>query len=260
MKDVLYIIFSSYEDFFSVSGFGGMFAACLLFLLLGRKKKIGYAMLWPCLLLLGGIFCPLTADIIMKMIGGEVYWRVFWLLPVVLIVAFTGTEIVALVKGRGKKILLTLLCITLIAVNGEFVFTDEYFENRENNYKIPTEVIWVADAINEHAQENEIKKKKIVAPISISTYIRIYDATILQAYGRDMSRKENPTQLYTEIHAEEHDFEHLGEQARAAKCRYVILEQESDDKEAMEAQNFKQIYESTSYTVYFNLKYQKKKH
>ena len=65
------------------------------------------------------------------------------LLPVVPLAAYAGTTLVFGLKGKGKKILLTAVCLALIAVNGTFVFSDTYFEDRENNFKLPTQVIWV---------------------------------------------------------------------------------------------------------------------
>lgn len=160
MRSALDVILTRYGDYFADSGFGLLFVVCLLFLFLWKKdREIHNALFWPAAVLTIVVFCPVSGFIIMKLDEASVYWRVYWLLPVVLLAAFAATKLVYLVKGRGKQILLGLVCIVIVAVNGTFVFSDTYFEKKENNYKLPTEVIWVADAINEHAEENRIKKK-----------------------------------------------------------------------------------------------------
>lgn len=248
------------KEYFSGSGYMLLLGVCLLLLMLREPKgKIRSALLFPTLLLLAVVLCPLTADILMKMIGGEVYWRCFWMLPIVLLGAYVATEAVARSRGRIKRLLTAVMCVALIAFNGTFVFSNAYFSTRENNYKLPTEVIWVADAINRHAAKNGIKKKKIVAPTGIATYIRIYDASILQRYGRSMANSEWKSELYLEVNSDTPDFEHLAERARIAKCRYVVLMAKVDDEEAMKAVKYKKIYESPSYAVYFDRRYRKRK-
>lgn len=102
-------------------------------------------------------------------------------------------------------------------------------------------------------------RKKIVAPAEIAVYIRIYDATIQQRYGRDMVNiPSNQTKLYKEVNSENPNFDILAEGVRKAKSRYVVLSHEADNEAAMEGFNFEKIYESPSYDVYFNLRYRKK--
>lgn len=253
-------VWESGKAYFGGSGIWLLAAAVLAVLLVGmwgkdRKRTLAY----PVLLVLAVCFCPVTAWVLIKMIGALVYWRGFWMLPIVLLVAFGAVEFVTRFRGRGKRILTVGLCIGLIAVNGSFVFTDQWFTRKENNFKLPTEVIWVADAINHHAEEYEIQKKKIAAPSGISTYIRIYDASISQVYGRTMANKENPSELFQEVHAKEHDYDSLIQKVRKKKCRYLVLNKNEKNEKELEARNFHKIYESPSYEVYFNGNFRKEK-
>lgn len=245
--------------------FGGswiwLFLAAVLAVLLVCKKEKDFkkTLAYPSLLVILVCFCPVTAWVLIKMIGALVYWRVFWMLPIVILVSFGAVELVTRFRSRGKQVLVTVICAVLIAVNGSFVFTDQWFTGRENNFKLPTEMIWVADAINDHAREHEIQKKKIAAPTGISTYVRIYDASISQVYGRTMANKANPSELFQEIHADEHDYDSLIQKVRKKKCRYLVLNKNEENEKELEARNFHKVYESPSYEVYFNGNFRKEK-
>ena len=148
-----------------------------------------------------------------------------------------------------------LLCLGVIAGSGSFVFTDEYFGKSENVYKVPAEVKAVADVIEEHSQLHQVKKRT-VSPYGVATYIRIYDASIRQRYGRNMVANSNKqTILYGQINADEPDYELLAEKARKKKCVYVILMRVADDEKTMNGLNYEKIYDGPRFKVYFDLNY-----
>ena len=243
MQDIWNAIVMWYKDYFRSSRFGLLLLLCLIFLLLRKKNKpTRKALFWPTLLLCIVIFCPLTARYIMKLVGQDVYWRVYWLLPIILLAAYAGTELVSALKRRWKQILAAVVCIVLIGMNGSFVFTDRYFGEKDNVYKVPGEVVAVADAIEEHAQLNHIRKKS-VSPMEI---------------GRNMvTGHKAQTQLYCQINADEPDYEVLAEKARKKKCRYVVLRRVAEDEDAMEALNYERIYETENFSVYVDRNYLK---
>ncbi len=259
MREALDVIITRYGDYFAGSGFGLLFFVCLGVLFFWkRERQIRNSLFWPSLVITLAVFCPVTGWLIMKLVGSDVYWRLYWLLPVVPLAAFLGTKLVYLAKGKGKRILIAAVCLVLIGANGTFVFSDTYFEDRENNYKLPTEVIWVADAINQHASENRIKRKKILAPSFVAVYIRIYDASIRQRYGRNLvNNPDAQKEVYQLINSDDPDYERLAERVKKAKNRYAVLKDAADDQSAMESLGFEKIYDSDSFDVYFNLDFQK---
>ena len=60
-----------------------LLAACLYFLVFGRKKERARILSGYIVVFLAVFFCPVTAYIIQKCIGRSVYWRVLWVLPAV---------------------------------------------------------------------------------------------------------------------------------------------------------------------------------
>ena len=116
----------------------------------------------------------------------------------------------------------------------------------------------MADAINEHARENRIKRKKILAPSYVAVYIRIYDASIRQRYGRNLvNHPDRQQEVYELINSDDPDYEKLAARVRKAKSRYVVLKDEADDQQTMETMGFEKIYDSDAFDVYFNLDFQK---
>ena len=77
-----------------------LLAACLYFLVFGRKKERSRILSGYIVVFLAVFFCPVTAYIIQKCIGRSVYWRVLWVLPAVPLIAYAGT---CLVKKAGAS-------------------------------------------------------------------------------------------------------------------------------------------------------------
>ena len=240
-----------YHQYFGTGAMGLAFAIALVWL---WKKRRGFAQ--SAALIFAGLiislicFFPPTARVIMKVIGERVYWRVFWMLPLAAVLALAMTEWVS-ESGKGAA----LLCLVLIAINGSLVFSDSYFSARENNYKLPTAVIRVADSIQTHAKANHVKKRRrrIIGPVSIAETIRLYDAGLKQYYGR--SAEVNPAMqgtLFQQINADEPDYEILAESFRKAKLRYLILTDAQDNREAMGNLKFEVIFDDNGYAVYFD--------
>ena len=107
MREALSVIITRFQDYFAGSGFGLLFFACLLFLFFWKRdRKVRDSLLWPVLIIVLAVFCPVTGWLLMKLVGTDVYWRMYWLLPVVPLAAYAGTTLVFGLKGKGKKIYL----------------------------------------------------------------------------------------------------------------------------------------------------------
>lgn len=238
--------------------FGGGAAAALyllcLYILWRRKREAqgSIALISAAALLFFALF-PLTAWVSMKVSEIGMYWRICWIFPLFALVPYVFT----LEAGEGKKkrerALIAVFLALLIALTGTFVFSRDNFSKRGNNFKMDADVIYVADAVNRHAEEHDVGIKKIVAPDLIATYIRTYDATIRSRYGRDVVRNyKHRSKLYYEINAEEHDYKLLAKRARISRCNYVILTQDSDSGKDMRALGYERAAETGRYVIYYD--------
>ena len=262
MQTLSYIL-SWYRQYFGTSALGLGFAAALMWMWDRRRENSKVRALFSYGVMVSAVcLCPVTAKIIMKMIGSRVYWRVFWMLPLVVVLAYTGTEWVfrrpsdtSALRGKAKKAIAALLCVLLVGINGTLVFSDLYFTGRENRYKIPSPVIRMADTITAHSAQFRIKKKnrKVLAPTEVAEVIRLYDASIVQAYGR--STEFNPALqkvMFQQINAGEPDYELLTQKARRRRYSYLILREEQDNRQVMEGLDYEVIFEDNGYVVYFD--------
>ena len=258
---LIFAVKNAYQAYFGTGGYGVMFVVAVIWLVRGRyyEDKIK-RLLGPAAILAIIAACPLTAKLFMIVAGEDVYWRIFWLFPVYFVLAAAGAQLISGSSSGWKKAAAGAFCVGLIALNGPFVLGDSFFTARENNFKLPTPVIRVADAINAHAQEYHIKNKKTVSPAEIAVYIRIYDPTIRQRYGRySLMHEAESLPLTDEINKNAPDLEKIDKLVKKSKLRYVTLKEQADDREKMEALGYECIYDDTGYAVYFRTACYKKK-
>ncbi|MBO7711814.1 MAG: MBL fold metallo-hydrolase [Lachnospiraceae bacterium] len=258
-----------YQAFFSHGGLGMLFVLALVWLLAGRgRKKRGNddrRLLIPAVIIAIVTVCPLSAWVIIRAIGEDVYWRVFWMLPLAAVIPYALTEITdeigARTGGRTGSLIrraLTVVCFAaLIALNGNLVTGSAFFTERTNDYKLPQRVVDVIDIINEHAALHDIRSKRIIAPEEIAVYARLYDASIRQNYGRGTLKNESiQRDMYRLINEENPDYAVLIKKLRHNHYRYAVIRKAADDRQAMENAKFECLGEITSdmggYVIYFN--------
>ncbi len=201
------------------------------------------------------IFCPFSAWLIMKMIGDLVYWRTLWMFAIPLVCAYAGVQIIWSFSKAALRILAGFLAAALIILCGRTVFSGEYFTLSENYLKIPTEAIYVADAVSADAQKEGIDTPKVVVPEHLATYIRMYDAGISLAYGRNMAKGDvKQTKLYHEINSESPDAKRLTKLARKADCEYLVLPEEQLSAQSLAKYGYVQVAETAGYVIYYDEK------
>lgn len=118
---------------------------------------------------------PLLCDIVAKNITGvDVYWRLYWMIPLYIIISYA---FVLLCNEARKKAGVLLVIVMLLAFSGEFIYSEKYFTEMTNLYKLPTEVVDIG--------ENVPEGSKCMLPDNISYYLRQYTskAKVLNARG-----------------------------------------------------------------------------
>ena len=89
--------------------------------------------------------------------------------------------------------------------------------------------------------------------------IRVYDASIQLMYGRyHMMHPDSQTGLFRQINRDDPNHGLLAALAQKRKCRYVVLNQDSDDRETMEKNGYEVIMDEAGYVVYFDTHFYKK--
>ncbi len=216
-------------------------------------KKERDSLVWSNLLFIALAFCPVSIYLIMKMVGVLVYWRVFWMLTISIVIPYAVTQAVYELSKPMLRLLTVVVASAAIIFSGELILSEEYFTERENSYKLPSEVIEVSDIISEHADEQEIAEPKAAVPEYLSVYIRQYDAGIRLAYGRSMLQMEwSQTDLFKQINSESPTPKKLVNQFRKEQCHYLVLLSSLSLDEELSAYSFVKIGETENYTIFFD--------
>ncbi len=242
------------QNYFADSLFPLLFALSLIWLIARRKEKdVRSSLLYPNLLLLVIIFCPLTAFVILKVIDNVVYYRLFWMLMLPVTIAYAGTELISSFSRNAVRLIAAVLVLAVIVLGGQSLFTDYYWEESQNYFKLPTEVIYVADAIEEDAAAQGIEYPKAAAPGNLSQYIREYDAGIRLAYGRNMVYgMVEPSRLYDEINSESPRIRRLARLTRKNDCSYLVIPAELNADKKLAKYDFTKVAETAGYAIYFD--------
>jgi len=214
-----------------------LFIVSMVYLLYAEKDaKVRAVYLYLVLALVLVFCCPLYVWI-GKKIDAEIYYRVFWSLPIGVLVCYGTVRAVAACQKLLAKIVVCVLAVVVICLNGKFVYDDENtFHNQASNaYHIPQIVINVADALR-----MEKYKPVAVLPAELLPFYRQYSADIYTPYGRNIleTRWGFESALYDAMEAEVYDTKEIARLAREDRCVYIVLSGAKQQIGSLEDENF----------------------
>ncbi|MCI8528284.1 MAG: hypothetical protein HFH82_03890 [Lachnospiraceae bacterium] len=202
-----------------------------------KKKYVRVLFLYMPVILLLLYFNPLFAELVFGVAGGEIYYRIIWLLPITIVIAYTCVCIYGDMvrkhndsardrtpEGKVKKGLPSIAAVVclggLIVISGSFIYDNPFFHKAENLYHVPDSVVHICDAINVPGRE-----VMAVFPLELVQYVRQYSPVTRMPYGREMTVERwnyyNP--LCEAMEAEVIDMEVLAPLVKEAECHYVVL-------------------------------------
>ena len=229
-----------------------LFLIALIFLwITERDKRIKTVLVYFVTAITVVFCCPLYAWIGMK-VDAEIYYRVFWSIPVGILVCYSAVRAISYFKKFISRVLVCILTVLIICMNGKFYFTNTLHFKAVNAYHMPQVVIDVADAL-------KMEKYKPIAaiPAELLPFIRQYSADIFTPYGRNIVETQwnFSNALYDAMEAEEYDAQEIARCAREEHCTYVVLSSVKPMKGSMEKQNY--IYKGlvSGYYIYMDYNY-----
>lgn len=229
-----------------------LFLAALIFLwITERDKRIKTVLVYFVTAITVLFCCPLYAWIGMK-VDAEIYYRVFWSIPIGILVCYSAVRAISHFKKFISRVLVCILTVLVICMNGKFYFTNTLHFKAVNAYHMPQVVIDVADAL-------KMEKYKPIAaiPAELLPFIRQYSADIFTPYGRNIVETQwnFSNALYDAMEAEEYDAQEIAQCAREEHCTYVVLSSVKPMKGSMEEQNY--IYKGlvSGYYIYMDYNY-----
>ena len=196
------------------------FLVCLVYLFFKEEDK-GRRVLFlyvPAILFLV-FFNPLFMRIVYGVIGEKIYYRILWLMPVTLVIAYTAVKIFEQQKG-SKAYGFLGVTVLLIVLSGSCIYKNPAFGKAQNLYHMPQEVVEICDAI-----EVEGREVMAVFPQELISYVRQYSARVCMPYGREVlvERWRLGNDFYVAMEAELLNAEIISSFAKEKSCHYVII-------------------------------------
>jgi hypothetical protein len=221
----------------------------IFYLLVREKKKhIRVIFVYSPIVLLLIFFNPWIADLFYRYIGDEIYYRILWLIPMSVLIAYSLLHIYMHLAGRKKQIFAGVACVLLI-VSGNYVYDDIHFRPAENLYHIPQSVVEICDYI-------EVEGREVMAafPHEMIQYVRQYSPIVCMPYGREVMLNlwGNYDPFYAQVEAKVLDVEQITKLAQETGCHYVIVNAEKEKIGDFESYNFTLQISVQGYDVYLN--------
>lgn len=182
MKDSIMYMIKAYRDYNESGMYMALFLCALIYLWLRNKDSYTRRMwIYPTLALVVLIANPLSVKFAWaKAFDYASRPRLFWILPILCVIAMAAALVVSGCKDQKEKILIgILLCMTIILC-GKFKYNNEYIAKPQNIYNLPEEAVEIADYALERMEH-----PRLVVPMELATCMRIYDPDIRLLYGED---------------------------------------------------------------------------
>ena len=225
-----------------------LYAAAFVFLLLREKTRWKRILLVYVPLVVFLVFlCPLTRKVYVAVFDeGNTYYRLLWMIPFGLTVAYAGVTAFAAHRRAGL-----VACCALIVLAGKPVYTSVYFSPAQNAYHLPEAAVDLCDVMLGEAGEDE--KVYAAFPAEMVHYVRQYDTRFILPFGREMV--EPAWDYYNEIYsameeADVIDAEQLTALLRAGGFDHLVLRADRAVKGSPEAFGFEKRHETGGYVVY----------
>jgi len=223
------------------------FLICLVYLFLKEKDKGRRVLfLYAPLVLTVLFFNPLFIRVIYGIIGEEIYYRILWLLPVTIVIAYTIIKIYAQLDGKKAYGFLGVAAL-VIMVSGGCIYFNPAFERAENVYHMPQEVVDICDAI-------EVEGREVMAafPEEMIVYVRQYSAKVCMPYGREVLVESWGIghDLHDAMGADVLNAETISGLAKESQCHYVIIDTEKSLDGSFEDYDYVELTRVGKYVVY----------
>ncbi len=231
-----------------------IFLIALLFLwMTERDRKLRVVLVYLVAALIVVFACPLYAWIGMR-IDEDIYYRVFWTMPMGMLVCYSVVKLMIRFKWVLSKILVFVLAVLMIVINGDLVYTNTLHFRASNAYHIPSHVIEVIEAIR-----LENYKPIAVLPAELLPFLRQYTADIFTPYGRNMLEPAwtFSNELYDAMEGDlyKYSVEEVARCARNEHCAFVVLSSKKRMEGSMEEQGYFLLDFVQGYYIYMDYNY-----
>ena len=169
-------------------------------------------------------FNPLFAGLLYRLAGDEIYYRILWLLPITVTIAFAAAMLYGGLPDKQRTVF-ALAAAAGIMISGGYIYHNPYFQKAENLYHMPDSVVNICDVIVVPGREVQA-----AFPLELVQYVRQYAPTVCMPYGREVTvdRWHIWGGLPDEMEKEQIDLSRLAPLAKEEGCHYIILSEEKE--------------------------------
>jgi hypothetical protein len=197
-----------------------LYLAALIYLLITEKEKhIRVLVLYVPLLILVVYMLPFFRLFYVSALDdSETYYRILWLLPVGVTIAYGGCRLFEKHRRIGLIAVSALICVA-----GTYVYNSPHISKAENRYHLPQVTINTVDFILQDAEYYYIHA---VFPREHVHFVRQYDSRIRLAYGRNIlvDRWEMKSPVFEAMEGQEViDIPALLAATRALEVNYIVI-------------------------------------
>lgn len=187
-------------------------------------------------------FNPLFFGLFDRLVVGG-YFRICWLLPMIVVIAYAVILICGSLKGRNGAFF-AVASVLLTIVSGRLVYSSPLYSRAENSYHVPDSVMRLCDAV-------VVPGREVMAafPEELLLYVRQYSAYVCMPYGREVVMGEY-NELHEQMEAETVDLETLVPLVREANCHFCILPAGRAMRGSPEDYGWVRFWETDGYVIY----------
>ena len=182
--------------------------------------------------------------------GGFVYWRMFWILPTSVILAYVAVSVCTAGKKKTIQAVCASLLMALIIVTGKnpYVGGQAIYQKSVNMQKLPADVCQISNLIADTRAEGETALA--VMPEDLVGYVRQYDASIRLLYGR-RSKSEKPVRkIRRQMRKEQPKIKKLIRRIRQQGVNYLVFLADEQQDAKIQRNGFEKIGKVGGYSVY----------
>lgn len=229
MKDIIFGIYSIFRESFAGNLIFPLYFLSLVYLFFVRPES-RRTIIGPSVLLMLVIFEPHLYQHVYLKVFRYAYWRAFWLIPAVPVIAIAA---VCLLTNLPKKWMKAAACAALagiICVGGTDAYSDymhDHFTRAVNAYKIPQAVVDVDNALLDMDSH-----PYVVMHPDLYCYSRVYSSNIRQLYGRDANDfishniDDDAKGVFEQMSSGNPDYAYVAGIMKSRGCKYLVIRQD----------------------------------
>ena len=243
-EDNIEIIKYCFKEFRGTGMYIAIFLISLIYIFVksDKKKRIFfvYYSLFIFLITLNPFFNKAVGSIFKK----STYWRVFWMLPLGITIAYAGVKLIGESNKKFERIFVSIGLILTIIISGKLIYNKDNYKQLGNVYKLPDEAVLVAQLLKTDEYEGQ---KKAYVPETLTPYIRQIDGSINLAYKREPAGYKGHKFVETLAIG---DVKKITDLAKETECNYIVMKKEVKINVDFHYFGYEKINETDNYIIY----------